>query len=221
MSGREKQNVAHLIEELLMNHIEGNATETLKAQRPRINREARQQQILDAAIACVLLHGFHGASMSEIAKQARMSVGVIYRHFENKEAIIEAIVALDIAQLRTDVAESLLRAETGEHEFSLEHAIAFISRQHERKRSALALEIYAEAARNPKVEAIVRRSAAIERELILTLVKFSASPGLSPVELDARADMLRIIADGMTVRGLYATDTDHTALARGLSPYSI
>ncbi|WP_425303991.1 helix-turn-helix domain-containing protein [Asticcacaulis benevestitus] len=50
---------------------------------------------MEAAIACVLRHGFHGASMSETAKQAQMSVGIIYRHFENKEAIIEAIVALD------------------------------------------------------------------------------------------------------------------------------
>ncbi|WP_155847792.1 hypothetical protein [Asticcacaulis benevestitus] len=123
-----------------------------------------------------------------------------------------------IAELRTDVAEYLLRAESGERDKSLDDAISFISRQHERKRSALALEIYAEAARNLKVEAIVRRSAAIERELILTLVKITASPDLSPVELDARADMLRIIADGMTVRGLYTTDTDHTALARVLKP---
>lgn len=201
-----------------MSHIEEKAVETLKTQRPRLSREARQQQILEAAIACVLRHGFHGASMSEIAKQAQMSVGIIYRHFENKEAIIEAIVALDIAELRTDVAESLLRAETGDRETSLDEAIVFISRQHERRRSALALEIYAEAARNPKVEAIVRRSAAIEHDLILTLVKITASPDLSPVELDARADMLRIIADGMTVRSLYTTDTDHTALARVLKP---
>jgi AcrR family transcriptional regulator len=49
--------------------------------------------------------GFHGASMADIAKAAGLSVGQIYRYFENKEAIIAAIVAQDLAEMREKFAE--------------------------------------------------------------------------------------------------------------------
>src|ERR1700751_4700643 len=67
--------------------------------------EARRQQILDAACECVRKAGFHGASMAEIAQAAGLSVGQIYRYFENKEAIIAAIVAQDLAAIREKFAE--------------------------------------------------------------------------------------------------------------------
>src|SRR3954469_2822283 len=67
--------------------------------------EARRQQILDAACDCVRQAGFHGASMAEIAQAAGLSVGQIYRYFENKEAIIAAIVARDMAEMRDKFSE--------------------------------------------------------------------------------------------------------------------
>ena len=54
---------------------------------------ARRQQILNAAAQCFREHGFHGASIAQISKTAGMSAGHIYHYFENKEAIIAAIVA--------------------------------------------------------------------------------------------------------------------------------
>jgi len=74
--------------------------------------EARRQQILDAACDCVRQAGFHGASMAEIAKAAGLSVGQIYRYFENKEAIIAAIVAQDLAEMREKFAEMESRPAT-------------------------------------------------------------------------------------------------------------
>lgn len=52
----------------------------------RTDAETRRQQIVDAASACARRSGFHGASMAEIAQTAGLSVGQIYRYFENKEA---------------------------------------------------------------------------------------------------------------------------------------
>lgn len=71
----------------------------------RPSPETRRQQILDAACERVRQSGFHGASMAEIAKAAGLSVGQIYRYFENKEAIIAAIVAQDLAEMRDKFAE--------------------------------------------------------------------------------------------------------------------
>src|SRR6516225_10634346 len=51
----------------------------------------RRSQILDAALACFAKHGFHQASMHDISAEAGISVGLIYRYFENKEAVIAAM----------------------------------------------------------------------------------------------------------------------------------
>src|ERR1700736_6711170 len=51
----------------------------------------RPTQILDAAVACFAKRGFHQASMHDISAEAGISVGLIYRYFHNKEAVIAAM----------------------------------------------------------------------------------------------------------------------------------
>src|ERR1700736_1663561 len=51
----------------------------------------RRAQILDAAMICFAKRGFHQASMHDISAEAGISVGLIYRYFENKEAVISAM----------------------------------------------------------------------------------------------------------------------------------
>src|ERR1041385_4984849 len=51
----------------------------------------RRTQILDAAVACFAKRGFHQASMHDISAEAGISVGLIYRYFHNKEAVIAAM----------------------------------------------------------------------------------------------------------------------------------
>ncbi len=53
--------------------------------------EARRNQILDAAWACFARDGYHGTSMQDIATQAGLSAGAIYRYFDGKEAVLHAI----------------------------------------------------------------------------------------------------------------------------------
>src|ERR1700730_18570250 len=51
----------------------------------------RREQIMQAAMACFAKRGFHQTSMHDISAEARISVGLIYRYFENKEAVIAAM----------------------------------------------------------------------------------------------------------------------------------
>src|SRR5213595_4067731 len=51
----------------------------------------RRTQILDAALVCFDKRGFHQASMHDISAEAGISVGLIYRYFANKEAVIAAM----------------------------------------------------------------------------------------------------------------------------------
>jgi AcrR family transcriptional regulator len=52
----------------------------------------RQRHILDAAIAVFERYGYHGATIRNIAEEAGVSDGTIYNVFENKEAILFAVL---------------------------------------------------------------------------------------------------------------------------------
>lgn len=49
--------------------------------------------------------GFDGASMQDLARAAGMSVGNFYRYFPSKAAIVEGMVALDIAEIEQKFAD--------------------------------------------------------------------------------------------------------------------
>lgn len=53
----------------------------------------KRQVIADAALRVFLRQGFAGASVDEIAAEARVSKPTIYAHFGNKEALFRRIIA--------------------------------------------------------------------------------------------------------------------------------
>lgn len=53
-------------------------------------REARRNQILDAARSCVAEHGLEAVSMEMIIKASGVSIGAVYRYFKGKDEVIAA-----------------------------------------------------------------------------------------------------------------------------------
>ena len=49
---------------------------------------SKRADILQATLALVSEHGFHGTAMSEIADRAGVGAGTIYRYFEGKEDLV-------------------------------------------------------------------------------------------------------------------------------------
>ncbi|MFT4739146.1 MAG: AcrR family transcriptional regulator [Cyclobacteriaceae bacterium] len=52
----------------------------------------KQAKILDAALLLFAEQGFSATSTSKVAKEAGVSEGLIFRHFENKEGLLAAIL---------------------------------------------------------------------------------------------------------------------------------
>ena len=177
--------------------------------------EARRQQILDAACDCVRQAGFHGASMAEIAKAAGLSVGQIYRYFENKEAIIAAIVAQDLAEMREKFAE--MESRPGDLVDAMtDHLPEAVDKCFDLRRASLTLEVLAEASRNPKVAAILQAADAQERVYAQAMLDRSRRPEWSDAEFEARCEAVGLLFDGMIIRAVNHPDTDREPLARVL-----
>ncbi|HNQ75280.1 MAG TPA: TetR family transcriptional regulator [Pseudothauera hydrothermalis] len=175
--------------------------------------EARRAQILAAARDCFRRNGFHGASIAQICREAGMSAGHIYHYFENKEAIIAAIVEQDLDRLLTMTAE--LRAAP-----DILPAISACTADGVRDslnvdEAALKLEIVAEAARNPRVADIVRTADRRCRESVTaTFREHRRQLGL-PADaqwLEATAELLAILYDGLMVRAIRRQDIPREAI---------
>lgn len=128
----------------------------------------RREQILDAASQCFGRKGFHGASIAAISKACGMSVGHIYHFFENKEAIVTAIVERRVQQWIALLESLDARGEILEP--TRETALLGITERTTPEFNALWLEILAEAARNPQIADAVRTSEKRLREKLTHLI---------------------------------------------------
>ena len=58
----------------------------------RLDTQTRQKQIIDAALILIKQYGLTGLTIKNLAGQVNISEQAIYRHFENKLAILKALV---------------------------------------------------------------------------------------------------------------------------------
>src|ERR1700680_3615318 len=113
----------------------------------------RREQIMQAAMACFAKRGFHQASMHDISAEAGVSVGLIYRYFENKEAVISAMAD----RHKKEIQEMLERARQAP---TLLEALEILFTAHcceesPKVQSAFVVDLYAEASRNPQIADLV------------------------------------------------------------------
>jgi len=77
---------------------------------PRITeqrRQARREQILEAARACLLEYGLEAVSMEMIITRSGLSTGAVYGYFKGKDEIISAVVTDGTAEIGRRLAPVL------------------------------------------------------------------------------------------------------------------
>lgn len=93
-------------------------------------QEDREQLILDVAERLILHYGFDKTTMSDIAKEAGISKGAIYLHYDSKDALFEAVIAKEI-NLYGEEALSWLNDDSETWSFinTYKHAIVAITKR--------------------------------------------------------------------------------------------
>src|SRR5207248_10247741 len=160
----------------------------------------RRSQILEAAIVCFAKRGFHQTSMPDISAEAGTSVGLIYRYFANKEAVISAMAD----RHKSEIQELLERAKQAPSLFeSLEILFtAHCCENSPKVLSAFVVDLYAEASRNPQIADLVRDVLETSMDGVTDLIARSpegknAAGGLTPDEL---SELIFAVARGMLMR---------------------
>lgn len=79
----------------------------------RLTREEQRaqtrQELLDAAAAVFARHGYHAASVDDVAEAAGFTKGAVYSNFESKEALFLALYTQHVDRA-VDIAEHVLEA---------------------------------------------------------------------------------------------------------------
>jgi TetR/AcrR family transcriptional repressor of uid operon len=171
--------------------------EPLLRERPSAPR--RRTQILEAAEQCFRLHGFHAASMSQIAAEAKMSAGLIYRYFASKESIIAAIVERDVRQTVLQ-ADAVQADQAGIFPAMFDQVRAQVRQRSDKAECALFLEVMAEAARNPKAAKLVGDARRRIADRLCALVAAAAPGRWSESEVATKVDLLLILLDSVAFK---------------------
>lgn len=86
----------------------------------RLSQE-KLDQVLDAGIEAFAAQGIHGASMAAIAREAGLSVGVLYKYYANKEDFFQACLRRSLEAL-----DQVLREVTAREDKLLNYAARII-----------------------------------------------------------------------------------------------
>ncbi len=122
------------------------------AETPKVPTSEKQQEILDVASAWFLSHGFQGASINVMAREAGISKETIYRYYGSKEELFEAVIARELAEYQ----RRLQLLDTQPDSLSLEAALTLAAETiltvvgSERTR-ALRRLVFREAEKSPEI----------------------------------------------------------------------
>lgn len=153
----------------------------------------RQDDIITAARRCFRQYGFHAASMAQLAVEAQLSVGQIYRYFTNKDAIIEEMVK----RIIDSRVQEMLASDNHIH---LAGMLAWREVQNEED-EALMMEVAAEATRNPRVaQMVIDADAHIFSHACQKVARMH--PGFSDERVRASVEILAVMIEGTAHRRL-------------------
>ncbi|MEZ5465391.1 MAG: TetR/AcrR family transcriptional regulator [Lysobacteraceae bacterium] len=180
-------------------------------QQPRAQQQ--RDRILCAAKHCFISDGFHAASMSRIAETAGMSAGLIYRYFENKSAIVQAIIARQLEEHRNKM--DTLQTERQLAERLRELFRAWREGDPSIMNAALFLEMTAESTRDERIESTLVNSDRINRENFVDWLRQRGQSRGEPQDesrLRARALAMCVFIEGLAVRAVREPHFDQQLL---------
>lgn len=195
----------------MMNEAEHAFTERALKQRERI---------LEAARLCFLKRGFHAASIADIAQEAGMSPGLMYRYFENKHAIIRAIIERQLESGRRQLEEIKSPADLVQ---GILNAIErWRSGSADQMNAPLFLEISAEATRDPEIAATVEEAdRLIKNHLLEAMQRTAPSRAIyeDPRRASARILLLLSLVEGLAIRACRDPQLDRELLRSALTKF--
>lgn len=187
------------------------------AKRRRQDPQVRRAQLLQAAKRCFRTFGFQATTVDRIAAEAQVSVGLLYRFFDSKSAMVKAIILEDI-EVQLEQAGSAIESSSGE---APETARAMTRKLTEatadRDRIALMLEIAAEVCRDPALRSFVQSKRSQVREALVKKLEGKGISRKTAAQMLERLEINSAIASGAAIHALLYSSGSPEASMRLIS----
>jgi AcrR family transcriptional regulator len=170
-------------------------------------------RVLDAAREVFLARGFEGASVDEIAEQARAGKQTLYSRFPNKAALFSAMVLRDVASRMDELSHVVPVGETLEQRL-VDAGITAVNSAFTEQRIGLLRLAIAEAKRFPDLASAVSHEAfALSTEagvqLLREVAKSENLPAFAPERLAATARFfLNLVVVPFLFRAVFAPNLE-------------
>ena len=197
---------------------------------PRITeerRQARREQILDAARACLLEHGPEKVSMEMIIARSGLSTGAVYRYFKGKDEIIRAAATASATEIGLAFAPILAGPSAGLPaqlvgkllEAWVSYSLSGVGPAAGVDRMPVALHGWSYAQTDPEAKAALRANLRGFRERCAPLVKRWQAEGVvaAGADPDAVAQLMLSISLGFVAQRSLTGDADAAAHASALA----
>jgi AcrR family transcriptional regulator len=142
--------------------------------------------------------------MAQIAGRADISAGLIYRYFQNKSAIVKAIIDRHLESESVRVMDRLNAADDMVDEL-LNVFESYRCCKDPKMNAALMLELTAESTRDPKLMQIVRSKDHVVGRSLRQMIRRSAGAQgvrLTAAEARMRAVLLQCLVEGLIMRSI-------------------
>jgi TetR/AcrR family transcriptional regulator, transcriptional repressor of aconitase len=163
--------------------------------------EARRAEILDAAETCFIRRGLHQATMHDICEESQLSPGAVYRYFDSKDDLIDAVAERRTQQEMQFIDEA--KSQTSEAAEALtilgDRFWGQFLRPDFEHWARLDIEIWPETLRNPRHQARVREQRAMLRQALTEVCRLAIEQGTMRLEANpvAMANLLMALYRGL------------------------
>ncbi len=188
---------------------------------PRITderREARREQVLEAARACLWEHGLEAVSMEMIIARSGLSTGAVYGYFKGKDQIINAVVTEGMAAMAEDLAPVLTNPEPPPLSEFVEQVLRTVVNFGRHKkgdidRLLVSLHGWSHSQSDPELNRTTRAAYSGLRNLFADAVKRGKATGTfdAMTEPKAMAELLTSLTLGFVAQRALAGSADVTA----------
>lgn len=188
---------------------------------PRITderREARREQVLEAARACLQDHGLEAVSMEMIIARSGLSTGAVYGYFKGKDQIINAVITEGTAAMAADLAPVLTNPEPPPLPEFVEQVLRAVVGFGQHKKGGIdrllaSIHGWSHSQSDPELKAATRASYSGLRRLFLDVVRRWQAAGTFDPTADPEgvAELLTSITLGFVAQRALAGSADVTA----------
>lgn len=176
-------------------------------------RATTQAALLDAAVDCLIEHGWSRFSTTAVADRAGVSRGAQLHHYPTRAALVAAAVAHVFAGLTGDYRDAFASLAAGER--SPARAVALLKAVCLDPRHHAVLDLYTAARTDPELRASLVPVAARHRENVIELAGLYFPEAAGDATFRRTLDLLVHAIVGMTLaHGLYGEDPATPELTR-------